>query len=109
MIFHIQDNEYAISTHRSEQTASSIYDMTSGYGNLSRYEVDGTDFFETSLAFKEAVQRARRNKGPSIIVSHVVRLLPHSSSDDQRKYRDEKSLNNDLKKRPSLNFRVKMC
>ncbi|GIR56929.1 MAG: tungsten formylmethanofuran dehydrogenase subunit E [Candidatus Neomarinimicrobiota bacterium] len=102
VIFHIQDNEYAISTHRSEQTASSIYDMTSGYGNLSRYDVDGTDFFETSLAFKEAVQRARRNKGPSIIVSHVVRLLPHSSSDDQRKYRDQKSLNNDLKKDPLL-------
>ena len=102
VIFHIQDNEYAISTHRSEQTASSIYDMTSGYGNLARYNVDGTDFFETSLAFKEAVQRARRNKGPSIIVSHVVRLLPHSSSDDQRKYRDEKALNNDLKKDPLL-------
>ena len=102
VIFHIQDNEYAISTHRSEQTASSIYDMTSGYGNLSRYDVDGTDFFETSLAFKEAVQRARRNKGPAIIVSHVVRLLPHSSSDDQRKYRDEKSLNDDLKKDPLL-------
>ena len=102
VIFHIQDNEYAISTHRSEQTASSIYNMTSGYGNLSRYDVDGTDFFETSLAFKEAVERARRNKGPSIIVSHVVRLLPHSSSDDQRKYRDEKSLNDDLKKDPLL-------
>jgi Pyruvate/2-oxoglutarate dehydrogenase complex, dehydrogenase (E1) component, eukaryotic type, alpha subunit len=102
VIFHIQDNEYAISTHRSEQTASSIYDMTSGYANLSRYDVDGTDFFETSLAFKEAVQRARRNKGPTIIVSHVVRLLPHSSSDDQRKYRDEKSLNDDLKKDPLL-------
>ena len=102
VIFHIQDNEYAISTHRSEQTASSIYDITSGYGNLSRYDVDGTDFFETSLAFKEAVQRARRGKGPSIIISHVVRLLPHSSSDDQRKYRDEKALNNDLKKDPLL-------
>ena len=100
VIFHIQDNEYAISTHRSQQTASSIYDMTSGYGNLSRYDVNGSDFFETSLAFKEAVQRARRNKGPSIIVSHVVRLLPHSSSDDQRKYRDEKALDADLKKDP---------
>ena len=100
VIFHIQDNEYAISTHRSEQTASSIYDMTSGYGNLSRYDVNGSDFFETSLAFKEAVERARRNKGPSIIVSHVVRLLPHSSSDDQRKYRDEKALDADLKKDP---------
>ena len=100
VIFHIQDNEYAISTHRSEQTASSIYDITSGYNNLSRYEVDGSDFFETSLAFKEAVERARRNKGPSVIISHVVRLLPHSSSDDQRKYRDEKALTADQKKDP---------
>mgnify|MGYP001229875724 FL=1 len=100
VVFHIQDNEYAISTHRSEQTASSIYDITSGYNNLSRYEVDGSDFFETSLAFKEAVERARRNKGPSVIVSHVVRLLPHSSSDDQRKYRDEKALADDQKKDP---------
>ena len=100
VIFHIQDNEYAISTHRSQQTAGSIYNMTSGYSNLSRYDVDGTDFFETNLAFKEAVQRARKEKGPSVIISHVVRLLPHSSSDDQRKYREEKALSEDLKKDP---------
>ena len=100
VIFHVQDNEYAISTHRSEQTASTIYNMTSGYGNLSRYDVNGTDFFETNLAFKEAVQRARKGKGPSVIVSHVVRLLPHSSSDDQRKYRSEKDLAEDIKKDP---------
>ncbi|MFL2983499.1 MAG: thiamine pyrophosphate-dependent enzyme [Candidatus Neomarinimicrobiota bacterium] len=100
VIFHIQDNEYAISTHRSEQTASSIYNMTSGYANLSRYDVNGVDFFETSLAFQEAVQRARRGKGPSVIVSHVVRLLPHSSSDDQRKYRKKRALTEDLKKDP---------
>tara|TARA_B100001250_G_scaffold412497_1_gene443868 strand:+ start:1260 stop:3263 length:2004 start_codon:yes stop_codon:yes gene_type:complete len=100
VIFHIQDNEYAISTHRSEQTASSIYDLTSGYANLARYNVDGTDFFETILAFKEATQRARKGKGPSVIVSNVVRLLPHSSSDDQRKYRDEKALAQDLNRDP---------
>ncbi len=84
VIFHIQDNEYAISTHRSEQMADSVYSMTSGYKNLSRYNVDGTNFFEANLAFKQAIERARKGKGPSIIISNVVRLLPHSSSDDQR-------------------------
>lgn len=44
LIFHIQDNEYAISTHKSEQTAGSVYSLVSGYENLSRYEVDGTNF-----------------------------------------------------------------
>jgi len=105
VVFHIQDNEYAISTHKSEQTAGSVYSLTSGYENLSRYEVDGTDFFETSLAFKQAVERARRGKGPSIIISNVVRLLPHSSSDDQRKYRTPEDLENDLLRDPIILFK----
>ena len=100
VIFHIQDNEYAISTHKSEQTADSVYTMTAGFKNLSRYDVDGTNFFETNLAFKQAVERARRGKGPSLIVSNVVRLLPHSSSDDQRKYRTQKALDEDRKRDP---------
>ena len=105
VVFHIQDNEYAISTHKSEQTAGSVYSLASGYENLSRYEVDGTSFFETNLAFKQAVERARRGKGPSIIISNVVRLLPHSSSDDQRKYRTPEDLEKDLQRDPILLFK----
>ena len=100
VIFHIQDNDYAISTHKSQQSADSVYAMAAGYKNLSRYDVNGTDFFETNLAFKQAIDRARKGKGPSIIVSNVVRLLPHSSSDDQRKYRSEEDLAEDRKRDP---------
>jgi len=105
VIFHIQDNEYAISVHISEQTSgSSVHSMVAGYQNLSRFDVDGTNFFETDLAFKQAVDRARKGKGPSVIVSHVVRLLPHSSSDDQRKYRTEKDLESDKNRDPIIQF-----
>ena len=83
-----------------DQTADTIYAMTAGYKNLARYNVNGSDFFETNLAFKEAYQRAKRGKGPTIVISNVVRLLPHSSSDDQRKYRLEKALEEDKKKDP---------
>tara|TARA_Y100000782_G_scaffold47436_1_gene53209 strand:- start:1335 stop:3101 length:1767 start_codon:yes stop_codon:yes gene_type:complete len=100
IIFHIEDNEYAISTHRSDQTAGSIYSMVNGYKNLSRYDVDGTNFFETNLAFKQAAERARRGKGPTVIISNVVRLVPHSSSDDQRKYRTPEALEQDQKQDP---------
>ena len=100
VIFHIQDNEYAISTHKSEQSASSVFSMASGYKNLSRYEVNGTNFFETNLSFKQAIDRARKGKGPSVIVSNVVRLLPHSSSDDQRKYRTPEELEENRKRDP---------
>ncbi|MFQ6605231.1 MAG: thiamine pyrophosphate-dependent enzyme [Fidelibacterota bacterium] len=105
VLFHIQDNEYAISVHISEQTSGkSVYSMVAGYTNLARFDVDGTDFFETQLAFRKAAERARKGKGPSVIVSHVVRLLPHSSSDDQRKYRKKEELSQDAQRDPILKF-----
>jgi len=106
VIFHIQDNEYAISTHKSEQTAGSVYSLVSGYDNLSKFQVDGTNFFETHLAFSQAAERAKRGKGPSVIVSNVVRLMPHSSSDDQRKYRSKEDLEKDLSRDPIQLFKT---
>ena len=105
VIFHIQDNGYAISVPVSDQIAgSSVFDMVSGYENLAKYDVDGTNFFETNLAFQQAADRARKGKGPSVIVSRVVRLLSHSSSDDQRKYRSEKDLELDMARDPIIRF-----
>ena len=93
VIFHIQDNDYAISVHISEQiSGESIFSMVSGYQHLARFDVDGSDYFETHLAFKKAVDRARKGMGPAVIVSHVDRLKPHSSSDDHLKYRTKKEI-----------------
>ena len=109
VIFHIENNGYAISVPIEDQTAGgSVYKISAGYDNLARFNVNGTDFFETHLAFKKAVERARKGKGPSLIQSDVVRLLPHSSSDDQRKYRPEEDLEADRKRDPLLVF-VNTC
>jgi len=106
VIFHIQDNDYAISVHKTQQTAGgSVYDMVGGYKNLARFNTDGTNYFETDIAFKNAVDRARKGKGPSVIISHVVRLLPHSSSDDHRKYIPEEDLNQLPKRDPIKIFK----
>ncbi|MFQ6617038.1 MAG: thiamine pyrophosphate-dependent enzyme, partial [Fidelibacterota bacterium] len=105
VIFHVQDNRYAISVPIWQQTAGgSVYQISAGYQNLARFQVDGTDFFESHLAFQKAVDRARKGKGPSVIVSDVVRLLPHSSSDDQRKYRSEEEIEADKKRDPIIVF-----
>lgn len=109
VIFHIEDNRYAISVPIEDQIAgASVYEIVAGYKNLARFHVDGTDFFESHLAFRKAVDRARKGKGPGVIVSDVVRLLPHSSSDDQRKYRSEEELEADHQRDPILRFES-MC
>ena len=44
VIFHIQDNEYAISTHISEQTAgASVYKISAGYEALERFDPLGRE------------------------------------------------------------------
>lgn len=97
----IQDNKYAISVHVDEQTSNKNISKTiRGFENLEIFEVDGTDFFNSHAAMKKAVDRARRGGGPSVVHAHVVRLAPHSSSDDARKYRDSRELENDQRHDP---------
>ena len=101
VVFFIQDNKYAISVPVTQQTAGgSVFEVTKGFAGLNRQDVDGTNFLETYEAVRSAVERARRREGPSLIVAHTVRLLAHSSSDDQTKYRTKEDLEKDKKMDP---------
>jgi len=105
----VQDNKYAISVPIVEQTSNgSISKTVRGFENLTVYEVDGTDFFHSAAAFEAAIERARKGDGPTLIHAHVVRLLPHSSSDDQRKYRDPDDLEEDLMHDPISQFEQRL-
>ena len=82
VIFVIQNNKYAISVHVSEQMAGrSVYRFTAGYQGLTRFKVDGTDFFESYRVMKQAVEKIRQGEGPVLVEAETVRLLAHSSSD----------------------------
>ena len=106
VVFHIENNNYAISVPIEEQiSGGSVYDITSGYDSLLRYDINGCDFFESMIAFNKAFERTRNGKGPSLIVSNVVRLLPHSSSDDHNKYRSKKEIDDEKDKDPLLIFK----
>lgn len=101
VIFFIQDNKYAISVPVKQQTAGgSVFEITKGFAGLDRQNVDGTNFIETYDAMKHAVARARKGEGPTLIVAHTVRLLPHSSSDDHLKYRPKEEIERDKKLDP---------
>ena len=101
VIFFIQDNRLAISVPVEIQTAGgSVYDVVSGFKGLERFDVDGSNFLEVFAAMQKAVERARRGDGPSLVHANVVRLLPHSSSDDQLKYRAKEDVEKDKAKDP---------
>lgn len=106
VIFLIEDNKYAISVPVAEQTpGGNVANLGRGYDNLKTFNVDGCNFFKSYEVMSEAVARARRGEGPSLVVADVVRLLPHSSSDDQRKYRPESELAKDKARDPITSLR----
>lgn len=105
VIFLIQNNKFAISVPIKDQMAGeSVYGLVAGYKGLNRYRVDGCDFKEMYEVVADAVDKARKGDGPSVIEADTVRLLAHSSSDDQKKYRSEQELEEDRKKDPIPRF-----
>lgn len=89
VLFLVEDNGYAISVPVRDQTAGGkVANLGRGYAGLTTVEVDGCDLVASFRVLSEAVARGRRGDGPTLVVASTVRLLPHSSSDDQRKYRD---------------------
>ena len=107
VLFVIQNNRFAISVPVDHQTAgknASVAEMMSGFYNLYRKSIDGTDFFESYSQLKEAIDYIKSGKGPALIEANVVRLQSHSSSDDQRKYRPTEDLERDKKNDPIEKF-----
>lgn len=88
-VFLCQNNGYAISHPTSEQTKSkSIAVKADGYG-MPGIRVDGNDVVGVFAAVREAVHRARKGEGPSLIEAITYRMGPHTTSDDPTRYRDE--------------------
>jgi 2-oxoisovalerate dehydrogenase E1 component len=111
VLFVIQNNRYAISVPVEHQTAGkdgSVAEMMGGFHSLYRKRIDGTDFFESYSELKEAIDYIKSGKGPALIEANVVRLQSHSSSDDQRKYRDHSELEKDKQADPIEKFVKKL-
>jgi len=88
LVFFCQNNQWAISVPLSRQTASeSIAIKAQSYG-FPGVRVDGNDLFAVIAATREAVERARRGEGPTLIEALTFRMGGHSSSDDPTRYRD---------------------
>ena len=92
MVLVVENNGYAISVPAErELSVRDVAERAAGYG-IPGVVVDGTDVLACYAASREAVGRARRGGGPTLIEAKVTRLTGHSSDDQQTKYRSESEL-----------------
>jgi len=88
VIFFCENNGYAISAPRAVQMAvADVASRAEGYG-FPGVVVDGNDLLAVYEVSREAIARARRGEGPTLIEAKTYRLTPHSNADDDRVYRD---------------------
>ncbi len=101
MVFLVENNRYAISVEIHDQRPDGlIAENFKSFHGLEVVKVDGCEVEESYKALKMAIDKARAGFGPTLIDASVVRLLPHSSSDDDKKYRTAKDLALDKKRDP---------
>jgi pyruvate dehydrogenase E1 component alpha subunit len=89
VILFCNNNQWAISTPISEQTAAAtLADKAIGYG-MPGVRVDGGDVLAVYEATRAAVARARAGEGPTLIEAVTYRAAPHATADDPSLYIDE--------------------
>jgi pyruvate dehydrogenase E1 component alpha subunit len=91
-LFFCQNNQFAISVPRTIQTASeTIAQKAIAYG-FDGIQVDGNDLLAVIAVTKEAMEKARSGRGPTLIEGVTYRFGPHTTADDPTKYRTDKEI-----------------
>ncbi|MEU1276883.1 pyruvate dehydrogenase (acetyl-transferring) E1 component subunit alpha [Streptomyces sp. NPDC005805] len=87
VVFLVQNNGFAISVPLAKQTAApSLAHKAVGYGMPGRL-VDGNDAAAVHQVLGEAVERARRGGGPTLVEAVTYRMDAHTNADDATRYR----------------------
>ncbi|GGP70259.1 pyruvate dehydrogenase (acetyl-transferring) E1 component subunit alpha [Streptomyces melanogenes] len=87
VVFLVQNNGFAISVPLAKQTAApSLAHKAVGYGMPGRL-VDGNDAAAVHEVLADAVARARRGGGPTLIEAVTYRIEAHTNADDATRYR----------------------
>jgi 2-oxoisovalerate dehydrogenase E1 component alpha subunit len=104
VVFVCENNSYAISVPSRLQMANpNIAERAAGYG-IPGATVDGTDVPASYAACREAIARARRGEGPTLIEAKIWRINSHTSEDNQLKYRTKEEMEEAAQHDPIFRF-----
>lgn len=108
-VFVCENNLYATATALSSATLNSeIATRAAAYG-IPGVAVDGNDVLAVHDAMREAVERARRGDGPTLIEAKTYRTVGHHEGDPVTgTYRTQAEVDEWARKDPIVTFRKKL-
>ena len=107
VVFVCENNQYGMSTSTERSTAvKNVADRAVAYA-MPGVVVDGNDFAAVAEASFEAVERARRGEGPTLIECKTYRTRGHSRSDRNR-YRSKQEIEEWQERDPIARFEAEL-
>ena len=107
VLFICENNKYAISTPLdSQMVISDVAARAEGYG-FPGFVIDGLDLIACYEATREGIDHARR-VGPVLIEMKLERFMPHTTDDDDSRYRDRDVLEAARQHDPAAVFPAQM-
>jgi 2-oxoisovalerate dehydrogenase E1 component alpha subunit len=108
VVFCCENNRYAISVPQVKQMAiENVADRAAAYGMAGEI-VDGQDLVAVHEATQRAAQRALAGEGSTLLEFKTYRLVPHTSDDDDRRYRAREEVAEWKKRDPLLLLKEKL-
>src|SRR5437762_655266 len=106
VLFLVEDNGYAISVPVEVQTAGGdISRLVRSFPGLHVASIDGTDFFASLAALREAAAYIRGRQGPALVHARVTRPYSHSLSDGEKLYKPPAEREAEAKRDPIARLR----
>jgi TPP-dependent pyruvate/acetoin dehydrogenase alpha subunit len=104
MILVVENNQYAVSTNIRDSVNIEDLSVRARSYDIPGVRVDGFDPLAVYQATTEAVERARRGEGPTLLVTEAYRFEGHYAGEPQV-YRERAEVQEYLKKDPIPRFR----
>jgi pyruvate dehydrogenase E1 component alpha subunit len=105
LVFVVVNNGWAISLPRHRQTAAATLAQKAVAAGFPGVQVDGNDVIAVRHVVEEALTRARRGEGPTLVEALTYRLADHTTADDAARYRDPAEVEARLALEPLIRLR----
>ena len=105
LVMVVVNNQWAISVPRNKQSGAETLAQKAIAAGLPGIQVDGNDLIASYDVVHEAVERARRGEGGTVIEAITYRLSDHTTADDAKRYRDDKEVKEAEAREPLVRLR----
>lgn len=89
VVFIVNNNQWAISVPISKQTATETIAQKAIAAGFAGVQVDGNDVIACRKVIGDAIEKARRGEGPTLVEAITYRLCDHTTADDATRYQPQ--------------------